>query len=44
MQENLDYNVTASVLASAAGRALGVVISKSKMQVSMHLVKCIIHM
>jgi hypothetical protein len=30
MQENLDYNVTASVLASAAGRALCEVISKFK--------------
>ncbi len=30
LQENLDYNVTTSVLAGAAGRALGAVISKFK--------------
>ncbi len=30
LQENLDYNVTTSVLAGAAGRALGVVIWKLK--------------
>ncbi len=30
LQEHLDFNVTASVLASAAGRALGAIISKFK--------------
>ncbi len=30
LQENLDYNVTTSVLTGAAGRALGAVISKFK--------------
>ncbi len=30
LQENLDYNITTYVLAGAAGRALGAVISKFK--------------